>query len=58
MLLLLLFNIFKLLQEVESVNVTFLGEKLGASSALVADFKDGLSYYIPRDFVVVRWNTR
>ena len=42
----------------ESVNVTFLGEKLGASSALVADFKDGLSYYIPRDFVVVRWNTR
>ncbi|KAJ3646746.1 hypothetical protein Zmor_024320 [Zophobas morio] len=44
--------------EVESVNVTFLGEKLGASSALVADFKDGLSYYIPRDFVVVRWNTR
>ncbi|EFA08570.2 hypothetical protein TcasGA2_TC006225 [Tribolium castaneum] len=45
-------------EEIFNVNVTFLGEKLGNSTSLVADFKNGLSYYIPRDYVVVRWDTR
>ncbi|XP_044253218.1 uncharacterized protein LOC123004163 [Tribolium madens] len=45
-------------EEIFNANVTFLGEKLGNSTCLVADFKNGLSYYIPRDYVVVRWDTR
>lgn len=45
-------------QGVKVLEVTYLGEKLGASSGLVTDYKSGLSYYLPRDYVVVRWDTR
>ncbi|XP_066153440.1 uncharacterized protein [Euwallacea fornicatus] len=36
--------------------VQFLGEKLGPSSALEIDIKNGLIYYLTRDFAIVRWN--
>ncbi|CAG9773978.1 unnamed protein product [Ceutorhynchus assimilis] len=38
-----------------SINAKFLGEKLGSSSGLQADLKDGLIYYLTRDYAVVRW---
>ncbi|XP_066258432.1 uncharacterized protein [Euwallacea similis] len=39
-----------------SLKVQFVGEKLGPSSALEVDIKNGLIYYLTRDFAVVRWN--
>lgn len=38
------------------VNVTLLGEILGISTGLEADYKSGLSYYMTRDYAIVRWN--
>ncbi|XP_018567486.1 uncharacterized protein LOC108908061 [Anoplophora glabripennis] len=38
-----------------TVNVTLIGQKLGMSTGLETDFKSGLSYYMVRDYVVVRW---
>lgn len=37
------------------VNVTLLGEKLGTSTSLETDYNAGLSYFMTRDYAVVRW---
>lgn len=37
--------------------VEFCGEKLGLSSGLESDPKEGLIYYLVRDYAVVRWIT-
>ncbi|KAJ8959609.1 hypothetical protein NQ318_021795 [Aromia moschata] len=48
-----------LISEAQATNleckVTFLGHKLEISSGLETDYKNGLSYYLVRDYVVVRW---
>ncbi|XP_023026494.2 uncharacterized protein [Leptinotarsa decemlineata] len=36
-------------------NVTLIGKKLGKSRGLEADFKSGLSYFMMRDYAIVRW---
>lgn len=39
-------------------NVTLLGQKLGPSGGIVADQKQGLIYYLLKDYAIVRWDTR
>ncbi|XP_030752207.1 uncharacterized protein LOC115879459 [Sitophilus oryzae] len=38
-----------------SINTTFLGQLMGQSSGLETDLKNGLIYYLTRDYAVVRW---
>lgn len=41
-----------------STNVTSHGQKLGPSAGITTDFKNGLIYYLKRDYAIVRWDTR
>ncbi|XP_060522245.1 uncharacterized protein LOC132699508 [Cylas formicarius] len=50
-------NFAEPISEVASANVTVLGHKLGVSSALETDYRNGLIYYLTRDYAVVRWST-
>ncbi|KAG5883609.1 hypothetical protein JTB14_025183 [Gonioctena quinquepunctata] len=36
-------------------NVTLIGKKLGKSRGLEADYKSGLSYFMLRDYAILRW---
>lgn len=40
------------------VNATFNGYKLGRSAGLISDLKGGLTYYMIRDYAVMRWDSR
>lgn len=40
------------------MNVTHHGQKLGPSAGMVTDFKNGLIYYLKRDYAIVRWDTK
>ncbi|XP_050297862.1 uncharacterized protein LOC126737151 [Anthonomus grandis grandis] len=40
-----------------AVNVKWVGETLGLSSGLETDYKNGLLYYLTKDYAIVRWNT-
>lgn len=41
-----------------TVRVNWLGQKLGPSGGITVDNKNGLIYYLIRDYAVVRWDTR
>ncbi|KAK2586168.1 hypothetical protein KPH14_001435 [Odynerus spinipes] len=43
--------------ETQSVNVSWLGTKMGFSSGFICDAKDGLHYFIISEKASVRWNT-
>ncbi|XP_075231037.1 uncharacterized protein LOC142329946 isoform X2 [Lycorma delicatula] len=39
------------------IDATLEGEKIGPSQGLASDLRGGLYYFIPRDYVLVRWDT-
>lgn len=41
-----------------TVKVNWLGQKMGPSGGITVDNKNGLIYYLIRDYTVVRWDTR
>ncbi|CAH1972070.1 unnamed protein product, partial [Acanthoscelides obtectus] len=40
---------------IQKVNVTYVGDKLGASTGIETDYKAGLNYYMVSDYVILRW---
>ncbi|KAF5284539.1 hypothetical protein FQA39_LY16989 [Lamprigera yunnana] len=41
-----------------TLDVAYVGKKLGPSTGIAVDIAGGLNYYLPRDHAVVRWDTR
>lgn len=47
-----------LFQEIQNITVTWLGKKLGSSTGLFCDLKDGLHYFMTSEKASVRWDTK
>lgn len=45
-------------QKSRNVTVVWHGTKMGASSGLICDFKDGLHYFMSSERASVRWDTK